>query len=818
LQRIRSSFYLVDPHASESTGSDDRLYGQLLLTAREELLLNGGSPATRTIVTLAAVMSRKAEQDRDPFLLFDAHALLRQQLNQRKDARPAELRLLTEALSDVCARYPAMLAPLGIAGEPPGDVLEAEFLGAEAALVVMQTELAAGEPSVDLGHRALTGYLVAARRTPDLLPALFGTSRDTLLDQVHVALAKRIALVAGAFADILALRGERAQAHEAAALAETADHLGSLEDVDDTADPPSTPHPIERVLELGHQGRHEDALAVLNEIAPDLLHHAVVSPAAVHVLQLAATTVLSTDPVRAAQLSIGAAIVADGLRLYEPAGDDRVDFGDAITTAYTYAVEVNLIADRKVEALCMADRARGRTAMESLAGGDKTVSRRAMPSGPPARDPTKQPVEQLLSAAHAEVSRLYNETGTPIPLSPLRLMTLGLHGGNFLLPVPLTGELAMFVLGGADVVAVRRLPVDLAALHHIAAELRTAMRIHVTTRGAPGTEPAEDERLATMLCDLYDILIAPVHDLFNPDRELTIVPYRELGLVPWALLTGPDGRYLVDDFALSVVPSLSTWDGLFNRGWGRLVRAYVAADPVLEPRHRARGLGPLPAARNDAHRLSTLLAGDMVPAIRLGADATETSYRTEARNATLVHLACHGALREPVGRSCLYLAADTRFDGVLTAEEVADIPLDNAVVFLAACDTGQGRISSDGVLGLGQSFLKAGAQAVILSLCKVADAATSVLAGHFYERLLAPDTSWPVAQALRAAMIATRTELAAGRIVQEDGVVLPPDPALWGSFFVLGRGAAYVNRTDQDHGVRAWTSKRGWSKNRPRRA
>ncbi len=70
--------------------------------------------------------------------------------------------------------------------------------------------------------------------------------------------------------------------------------------------------------------------------------------------------------------------------------------------------------------------------------------------------------------------------------------------------------------------------------------------------------------------------------------------------------------------------------------------------------------------------------------------------------------------------------------GLLTAEEILYLPLPADLVTLSACQTGLGRISGDGMIGLSRSFLVAGARAVLVSLWSVSDAATAELMAQFY--------------------------------------------------------------------------------------
>jgi CHAT domain-containing protein len=88
----------------------------------------------------------------------------------------------------------------------------------------------------------------------------------------------------------------------------------------------------------------------------------------------------------------------------------------------------------------------------------------------------------------------------------------------------------------------------------------------------------------------------------------------------------------------------------------------------------------------------------------------------------------------------------------LTAEEIFDMKLQANLVVLSACNTGDGRITGDGVIGLSRSLISAGVPSVIVSLWRVPDAPTAELMQSFYQNLLNNPNK---AQALRQAMLTT---------------------------------------------------------------
>lgn len=110
-------------------------------------------------------------------------------------------------------------------------------------------------------------------------------------------------------------------------------------------------------------------------------------------------------------------------------------------------------------------------------------------------------------------------------------------------------------------------------------------------------------------------------------------------------------------------------------------------------------------------------------------------------------------------------------NGILTAYEAMNLNLSQTdLVVLSACETGLGDISmGEGVNGLQNAFLVAGAKVLIMSLFKVDDDVTRILMTNFYKH-------WLETNDIRGSFTAARN------IVRNKY----PDPIYWGAFVVFG--------------------------------
>ncbi len=273
----------------------------------------------------------------------------------------------------------------------------------------------------------------------------------------------------------------------------------------------------------------------------------------------------------------------------------------------------------------------------------------------------------------------------------------------------------------------------------------------------------DDAVLAQATQALRRDLVAPVEAALPEQiRRLSWVPDGALHRLPLGLL-------LPDRFeALDRVPSVEAWMTLRERTPPPLREVLALGDPSFTAygHPMAARLAGLPAARWEAER-----AGGRV---LIGSEATEAAVASFPDPPPgLIHLAAHAVVDDDrPWSSALLLAPGSGHDGVLRAAEIGVLPLDRQVVALSACSSASGTVlRSEGVVGIAQAFLDAGAQTVVANLWPLQDGEAADFTDRLYGQLEAGST---VAEAVRHVQRTSEAPPAwAGVVVVGDGRARP---------------------------------------------
>lgn len=303
-------------------------------------------------------------------------------------------------------------------------------------------------------------------------------------------------------------------------------------------------------------------------------------------------------------------------------------------------------------------------------------------------------------------------------------------------------------------------------------------------RAAIAVGPSRSQAAAYILHAraLYDELVAPAAALLVGKDHLIIVPDGILRYLPFEVLLGPKGddAYLVRDFAISYAPSAGVLMAVRRRLRSAPqgpVSLIAFGDPDYGSRPAAN-LAPAVAPLRHSRREVEAIAG-LYPAGRrqvlLGRDADKErvkSLRTAGRR-TLLHFSAHAVLNE---RRPQFSGLVLSGGGLLQVYEVMNLDLELEMVVLSACETGLGKdVRGEGLTGLTQAFLYAGAPAVLVSLWKVDDRSTAELMIGFHRFLR--EAKLGKAEALRHAQL----ELIQGGEFRH--------PYYWAPFVITGDGS-----------------------------
>ena len=294
--------------------------------------------------------------------------------------------------------------------------------------------------------------------------------------------------------------------------------------------------------------------------------------------------------------------------------------------------------------------------------------------------------------------------------------------------------------------------------------------------------------------ELSRVLLGPVAGRLT--GRLVIVPDGALHYLPFGALP-ISGEPLLVRHEVVTLPSasfLAAQRKAFSSRPPAPRQLAVLADPVFDPRDpRVRG-GKAPAGNADATRgpLFDRLAASRREAEAIASLSKESmlaldfqarrSLVTEGRlgDFRVLHFATHGTFHsEHPELSGIVLSlvdeAGRPQEGFLRLPDLHSLSLWADLVVLSGCQTALGReVRGEGLVGLSQGFLDAGARNVVASLWQVPDRSTAELMSAFYRSYLQRGAA--PAAALREAQLAVRSRRGWS------------EPYHWASFILLGEG------------------------------
>lgn len=277
--------------------------------------------------------------------------------------------------------------------------------------------------------------------------------------------------------------------------------------------------------------------------------------------------------------------------------------------------------------------------------------------------------------------------------------------------------------------------------------------------------------------ELYDLLVAPMVP-FIKGKEVYYSPAGLLSLVNISALSDGKGRTVADrwnihyctstkslcDRVSKPIESIVLFGGMDYKK-NDVTPHFSEQGDVLRDVERD-GFGYLKASFGEVLVINYLAKEKGVKSSYYTGEAgTEKAFRAlTGKDVSIIHLATHGfyynserakqgdyMLKSDPGTAlnrCGIVFSDCmeawkngidpydKNNGIMLGSEIASMDLTGTdLVVLAACNTGIGDITNEGISGLRQAFKKAGVKSLLMRLKPINDEATEVFMTEFYKHL-----------------------------------------------------------------------------------
>ncbi|NOY74344.1 MAG: CHAT domain-containing protein, partial [Kiritimatiellaeota bacterium] len=270
-----------------------------------------------------------------------------------------------------------------------------------------------------------------------------------------------------------------------------------------------------------------------------------------------------------------------------------------------------------------------------------------------------------------------------------------------------------------------------------------------TWRGRLLTSPTLGAR-SKLEGKLYETLWGPVAKLAKTPK-IVIIPHRALHSMPFHALRDEKGMFLCETREIRQASSATLLEILKDRR-RRSNNTISFGNPFIET-----GLS-LPYSEKEAKTAASYFKSKTF----LRGEATETSFKTSAPRAGVIHLACHAFFDKysPLD-SFVLLTRDSLNDGMLKTTEIFNLRLrENPLVVLSACKSAKGSMTDgDDIIGLSTAFFCAGASEVLATLWSVDDKATEHAMRSFYRHFAETRNASDALTAMRRDMLKEKTPL-----------------------------------------------------------
>ena len=452
---------------------------------------------------------------------------------------------------------------------------------------------------------------------------------------------------------------------------------------------------------------------------------------------------------------------------------ERQLFFENKVSSYNALTDLFVRQGKPLDALLYAERAKGRVLLDVLSGGRSDVVKYLTPAEKAETQRLNRKVSEVndriktVQAADSSLDSLYRQ------LDAARLEYQSFQDSLYVAHPNLrawTGRTVTLTNANINELMLDR---ECAYLEYVVSKEQIYLFVLTTKGGANGPElkayplaikPPDLSRqvtqfrqrlsdrhpdFANVARELYGALIEPVSKQLRGTSTICIIPDGFLWNLPFQALMTRANHYLIEDYALHYVPSLSvlhemsTEKGEKQKGAPSLI---AFGNPVIaRDEQRNEESCPLPEAETEVTAIAKTFGPDGSRTF-IGRGASEKTFKALASTYATIHLATHAVLdnRQPLYSHLLLTKTDgdPENDGLLEAREIMNLKLNADLAVLSACETANGKIApGEGVIGMSWAFFVAGARSMLVSQWKVNSASTAQLMLNFYQALESKQTT-----------------------------------------------------------------------------
>jgi CHAT domain-containing protein len=279
----------------------------------------------------------------------------------------------------------------------------------------------------------------------------------------------------------------------------------------------------------------------------------------------------------------------------------------------------------------------------------------------------------------------------------------------------------------------------------------------INCRNDVSTKANNCNKTDAFLRQLYQLLIQPVSEFLpsNPAEKVVFVPQGDLFSVPFTALKDGNGKYLIEKATISTVPSiflLGKADEIYNDlSKVKNKKSLIIGNPTIyQEQNNQKKLSNLPFAETEANQIAKMYGVNAL----IGASATKEKIfesLESTKGIKVLHLATHASIEtENSLDSTIVISPSAKNPGGrLKLSEIPD-RANVELVVLSACDSGKGKISTDGIASFSSKLITSGNPTQVVSLWAINDNSTTEIMVNFHGNSLQGEST---TQALRQSML-----------------------------------------------------------------